>query len=91
MASLDRSTALSGYPQRHSARSTGGAGATPRVVSAEAKRVPAVTVDVIERNSPLGVLQAGLDVVLEKLGRPRCMVRLKQKQMAGIVQRRGQA
>jgi hypothetical protein len=46
-------------------------------VSAEAKRVPAVTVYVIERNSPLGVLQAGLHIVLEKLRRPRRMVRLK--------------
>jgi hypothetical protein len=54
-------------------------------VSAEAKRVPAVTVYVIERNSSLGVFQAGLDVVLKKQGRPRCMVGLKQK--VGIVPR----
>ena len=65
-------------PAEAQRKGTGGAGATPRVVPAEAKRVPAVTVDVIERNSPLGVLQAGLDIVLEKLGCPRRVVRLKQ-------------
>src|SRR5262245_29393986 len=72
-------------PPEAQRKGTGGEGATPWVVSAEAKRVPAVTVYVIERNSPLGVLQAGLDVVLEKQGRPRCMMRLKQK--VGIVLR----
>jgi hypothetical protein len=58
-------------------------------VSAEAKRMPAVTAYVIERNSALRVFQAGLDVVLEEQRRPRRMVGLKQK--AGIVLSRGEA
>jgi hypothetical protein len=74
--SLDGLFRVPAEPQR---KGTNGEGATPRVVSAEAKRVPTVTIYVIERNSPLGVLQAGLDVVLEKQGRPRRMVGLKQK------------
>ena len=49
-------------PAEAQRKSTGGAGATPRVVPAEAKRVPAVTVDVIERNSPLGAGNSGLSL-----------------------------
>src|SRR5262245_47857053 len=52
-------------------------GALPGIVATEAKGVPAMSIDVVERNTPLGVLQAGLDIVLEELGCPRRVVGLK--------------
>src|SRR5215471_11776185 len=64
-------------PAKTERERTGGEGAPTGIVATEAKRVPAMSIDVVERDTPLGVLQAGLDVVLKKQGRPRRVVRLK--------------